>query len=336
MNRTVSILTLWSNQGWEDAVKTLLRGCGWLSAAIVAVGLFMPMEGRAADPATCHKVRMAEPGWTDLALTTGVASVLLKSLGYAPQSQVLGIEVIYQALKHGQLDLFLGYWDPAMQVYYKPYEADGSVETVKQNLDGAKFTFAVPAYVYEAGVHDFADLAAHADKFDRKMYGIEPGSNTIMETIIKTNAFGLGDWKLVESSEQGMLAQVRRAVAKKDWILFLGWAPHPMNVDIDMRYLTGGDEYYGPNYGGATVHTQVRKGYLAECPNIAKLIDNLTFTIDLENVGMSYILDQNASPTDAAKELIRKNPDVLDRWLVGVQTVDGKDGEAAVKAALGL
>lgn len=204
------------------------------------------------------------------------------------------------------------------------------------NLEGAKFTFAVPTYVYDAGVHDFADLAAHADKFDHKMYGIEPGSNTIMENIIKANAFGLGNWKLVELSEQGMLAQVRRSAEKKDWIVFLGWAPHPMNVDIDMRYLTGGDDYYGPNYGGATVHTQVRKGYLAECPNIAKLVDNLTFTVDLENVGMGYILDENASPMDAARQLIAKHPDLLDRWLAGVQTADGAEGEAAVKANLGL
>jgi glycine betaine/proline transport system substrate-binding protein len=314
----------------------LVRDCGLAVLALVAAGMLAPVAGSAAEPASCHKVRMAEPGWTDLALTTGITSVLLKGLGYEPQSDVLGIEVIYQAMKHGQLDLFMGYWDPAMEVYYKPYQQDGSVETVKQNLEGAKFTFAVPTYVYDAGVHDFADLAAHADKFDHKMYGIEPGSNTIMENIIKANAFGLGDWKLVESSEQGMLAQVRRSAEKKDWIVFLGWAPHPMNVDIDMRYLTGGDDYYGPNYGGATVHTQVRKGYLAECPNIAKLVDNLTFTVDLENVGMGYILDENASPTDAARQLIAKHPDLLDRWLAGVQTADGAEGEAAVKASLGL
>ncbi|HET6620517.1 MAG TPA: choline ABC transporter substrate-binding protein [Dongiaceae bacterium] len=307
-----------------------------LLAASSALALLAIGTAQAAEPASCQKVRMAEPGWNDLAFTTGVAAVLLDGLGYQTKSDVLGIEVIYASLKNKDLDTFLGYWDPAMEVYYKSYREDGSVETIKQNLEGAKYTFAVPQYVYDGGVHDFADLAKHADKFDRKMYGIEPGSNTIMEQIIKENRFGLGDWKLVESSEQGMLAQVRKAVPKKEWILFQGWAPHPMNNEIPMAYLTGGDEWYGPNYGGATVHTQVRKGYVAECPNVGALLDNLTFTLALENEGMGYIIDDSMPPKDAAKKALLAHPELLPQWLAGVTTFDGKDGLAAVKDSLGL
>jgi len=300
-------------------------------AALLAPGLTL-----AADPESCATVRMAEPGWNDLAFTTGVAGVLLEGLGYKTKSDVLGIDVIYAAMKNKDLDVFLGYWDPAMEVYYKPYREDGSVETIRQNLEGAKYTFAVPQYVYDSGVHDFADLAKHADKFDRKMYGIEPGSNTIMEQIIKENRFDLGDWKLVESSEQGMLAQVKKSVPKQDWILFQGWAPHPMNADIPMAYLTGGDEWYGPNYGGATVHTQVRKDYLAECPNVGALLNNITFTLDLENEGMSHIINDSAPPVEAAKKVILAHPEVLTEWLASITTIDGKDGLAAVKDSLGL
>ncbi|HWT97042.1 MAG TPA: choline ABC transporter substrate-binding protein [Terriglobales bacterium] len=306
-----------------------------LSMAVgVTTGLSVP--ARAADPTACAKIHMAEPGWNDLAFTTGVASVLLKGLGYSPKSDVLGLEVIYQSLKNGDLNLFLGYWDPAMVDYYKPYKADGSVETVHQNLTGAKFTFAVPHYVYEAGVHDFADLAKYADKFDHKMYGIEPGSNQIMQDIIKQNAFGLGDWKLVESSEQGMLAEVRRAVPKQKWVLFLGWAPHPMNTEFAMDYLTGGDKYFGPDFGGATVHTQVHKGFMQQCPNVAQLLNNLTFDIPTENTGMGYIINDSLKPTDAATKVLKANPQLLDPWLKGVTTIDGKDGLTAVKAELGL
>jgi len=290
----------------------------------------------ADDPGACTKIHMAEPGWNDLAFTTGVASVLLKDLGYSPKSDVLGLEVIYQSLKNGDLNLFLGYWDPAMVDYYKPYKADGSVETVHQNLTGAKFTFAVPHYVYEAGVHDFADLAKHADQFGHKMYGIEPGSNQIMLDMTKQNAFGLGDWKVVESSEQGMLAEVKRAVAKKQWILFLGWAPHPMNTEIAMDYLSGGDKFYGPDFGGATVHTQVHKGFTQQCPNVGHLLNNLTFDIPTENTGMGYIINDSMKPADAARKVLKANPQLLEPWLQGVTTIDGKDGLAAVKAELGL
>jgi glycine betaine/proline transport system substrate-binding protein len=304
--------------------------------AISALALLAAGGARAADPESCATVRMAEPGWNDLAFTTGVAGVLLEGLGYQTRSDVLGIEVIYASLKNKDLDVFLGYWDPAMEVYYKPYRENGTVETIKQNLEGAKYTFAVPQYVYDAGVHDFADLAKHADKFDRKMYGIEPGSNTIMEQIIKENRFDLGGWELVESSEQGMLAQVKKSLPKQQWILFQGWAPHPMNADIPMAYLAGGDEWYGPNYGGATVHTQVRKGYVAECPNVGALLNNLAFTLELENEGMGHLINDSAPPTEAAKKVILAHPELLTEWLAGVTTIDGRDGLAAVKDSLGL
>ena len=306
---------------------------------VAAASLLMVLgasQAQAAEPQSCRQVRMAEPGWNDLAFTTGVASVLLQGLGYEPKSDVLGIEVIYASLKNKDLDAFLGYWDPAMEVYYASYREDGSVETIQQNLEGAKYTFAVPQYVHDAGVRDFADLAKHADKFGRKMYGIEPGSNTIMEQIIKENRLGLGDWELVESSEQGMLTQVKKAVLKQEWILFQGWAPHPMNAEIPMAYLSGGDEWYGPNYGGATVHTQVRKGYVAECANVGRLLNNLAFTLELENEGMGYLINEALSPNDAARKAIVAHPDLLAAWLAGVTTFDGKDGLSAVKDSLGL
>ena len=306
---------------------------------VAAASLLMVLgasQAQAAEPQSCRQVRMAEPGWNDLAFTTGVASVLLQGLGYEPKSDVLGIEVIYASLKNKDLDAFLGYWDPAMEVYYASYREDGSVETIQQNLEGAKYTFAVPQYVHDAGVRDFADLAKHADKFGRKMYGIEPGSNTVMEQIIKENRLGLGDWELVESSEQGMLTQVKKAVLKQEWILFQGWAPHPMNAEIPMAYLSGGDEWYGPNYGGATVHTQVRKGYVAECANVGRLLNNLAFTLELENEGMGYLINEALSPNDAARKAIVAHPDLLAAWLAGVTTFDGKDGLSAVKDSLGL
>jgi glycine betaine/proline transport system substrate-binding protein len=218
----------------------------------------------------------------------------------------------------------------------KPYREDGSVETLGVNLEGAKYTFAVPTYVWDAGVKDFADLHKFADKFGKKMYGIEPGSNQLMFDIIKDPKFSLTGWDVVESSEQGMLAEVKRKVAAQDWIVFQGWAPHPMNNDIKLAYLTGGDAYYGADFGAATVHTQVRKGYLQECPNVAKLLGNLTFNVPMENVGMGYLIQDGMAPVDAATKVLKADPQVLDPWLAGVTTLDGQDGAAAVKRSLGL
>ena len=304
------------------------------TAALVILATSTP--GFAADPESCKFVRLAEPGWNDLAFTTGIAMSLLKGLGYEPKSQLLGIDVIYTSLKNKDLDVFLGYWDPAMVAYYKPYKEDGSVETVRTNLEGAKYTFAVPSYAWEAGVRDFSDLHKFADQFDRKLYGIEPGSNQLMLDAIKDPALGLDGWEVVESSEQGMLSQVARKTRDKSSIVFQGWAPHPMNTEFDIKYLTGGDKFYGPNFGAATVSTQVRKGYLQECPNVAKLLNNLAFDVGYENRGMAYIMNDGLEPEQAALKAIKDEPQRLEAWLAGVSAFGGQAGLPAVKTSLGL
>jgi glycine betaine/proline transport system substrate-binding protein len=290
----------------------------------------------AAEPESCATVRLAEPGWNDLALTTGAAAVVLEGLGYGVETNLLGVEVIYQSLKENELDVFLGYWDPAMQTYAAPYEAEGSVERLRVNLDDAKYTFAVPSYVAEAGVKDFKDLARFADEFGKEMHGIEPGSNQLMFDVIADPAFTLDGWNVVESSETAMLLEVQRKVEREEFVVFQAWAPHPMNTAFDLVYLTGGDAHYGPDFGAATVSTQVRKGYKAECPNVGKFLQNLAFEIEFENEGMGFLINEGLDPRDAGRKIVLAHPEVLDGWLEGVTTRDGQPGAAAVKAALGL
>lgn len=128
-----------------------------------------------------------------------------------------------------------------------------------------------------------------------------------------------------------MLAQVKRLSAKAEPIVFLGWEPHPMNANFDLTYLEGGDDFFGPDLGGATVHTNTRAGFVEECPNVGKLLTNLEFTLAMENEIMGAILDDGEEPRDAATAWIKANPDVLDTWLDGVTTVDGGDAMAAAK-----
>ena len=182
----------------------------------------------------------------------------------------------------------------------------------------------------------YYDLAKYKDNFKGKIYGIEPGNdgNRLIQDMIDQNAFDLKGFKLVESSEAGMISQVTRAAKRDQWIAFLGWAPHPMNANIDMKYLSGGDDFFGPNYGGASVFTNVRKGYLQDCPNVGQLVQNLSFTLEMENQIMGAILDDGQKPAVAAKTWLQANQGVLDAWLKGVTTKDGGDAIKAVKASL--
>ena len=152
--------------------------------------------------------------------------------------------------------------------------------------------------------------------------------------MIAAGQFGLAGFELVESSEQGMLAEVDRKTGAGQPIVFLGWEPHPMNANFKLTYLAGGDEVFGPDFGGAIVATNTRKGYVAECPNQGKFLQNLVFSLPMENEIMGAILNDGADPADAAKAWLAANPDAWKPWLDGVTTKDGGDAVAAVEAAL--
>jgi glycine betaine/proline transport system substrate-binding protein len=309
------------------------------TAAILAVGLAGTAGSSfAAEPESCKKVRFSDVGWTDITATTAVASVLLEALGYEPEVQVLSVPVTYTSLKNKDIDVFLGNWMPTMEADIKPYREDGSVETLGANLEGAKYTLAVPKYTYEAGLKDFADIAKFREQLGSRIYGIEPGNdgNRLIIDMVDKDTFGLKGFEVVESSEQGMLAPVARAEKDGEPVVFLGWEPHPMNANFKLTYLSGGDDIFGPNFGGATVFTNVRAGYTTECPNVGKLITNLKFSLPMENEIMGKILNDGQEPDVAATEWIKANPAAIEPWLAGVTTKDGAEGLPAVKTALGL
>ncbi|EPF2682447.1 choline ABC transporter substrate-binding protein [Vibrio vulnificus] len=280
----------------------------------------------------CQTVRFADVGWTDITATTAVTSQLLKGMGYQTKTDLLSVPVTYSSMANGDVDVFLGNWMPTMEGDIAKYRDSGEVETVKANLEGAKYTLAVPKYVYEQGVQSFADISKYADKFKNRIYGIEPGNdgNRLIQSMIDQNAFDLKGFSLVESSEAGMVSQVARAVRRNQWIVYLGWAPHPMNSNVEMVYLSGGDDFFGSNYGGANVYTNVREGYLSACPNVGQLLQNLTFSLEMENQLMEAILNQKEKPAKAALNWLKQHPEQIKTWLEGVKTLEGKPAAQAV------
>ena len=288
--------------------------------------------------ADCDEVVFSDVGWTDITATTAAASVMLDALGYDTETKVLSVPVTYTALSKGDGDVFLGNWMPTMEADIAPYRDDGSVETLKANLEGAKYTLAANKAAADLGIADFADIAAHKDALEGKIYGIEPGNdgNRLIMDMISANAFALDGFEVRESSEQGMLAQVGRATGRDEPIVFLAWEPHPMNANYKLTYLTGGDEYFGPDLGGATVYTNTRAGYVDECPNVGKLLTNMEFSLAMENEIMGAILNDGTDTDDAATAWMAANTDAVMAWLDGVTTLDGGDASAAVKSALGM
>ena len=265
------------------------------TAAISAIALC----AASAAWAECDTVVMSDVGWTDITTTTATAKHVLEALGYEVDVKILSVPVTFASLESDDVDVFLGNWMPAQSAAIGPYIESGEIEAINVNLEGTKYTLAVPAYTYEKGLQSYGDIAKFAEELEGKIYGIEPGNegNAYLVSLIEENKMGLGDadFEVVESSEQGMLAQVARAYDDQEDVVFLGWEPHPMNANFELKYLPGGEDFFG---GEGVVHTVTRQGYSEECPNV--------------------------------------NADGLDTWLDGVTAKDGSDAKAAVSAALGL
>jgi glycine betaine/proline transport system substrate-binding protein len=319
-----------------NAWRAFRRSAEAFILALLALGAVgSAAAGTAPEPQACRGVRLADAGWTDVTVTTALLSTVLHNLGYQPSTTLLSVPVTFAVMKSRNIDVFLGNWMPAQTRDLQPYLEDGSVAVVRANLTGAKYTLAVPAYAYDAGLRSFADIAHFGAQLGHSIYGIEPGNdgNHHILTLIEHDSYGLGNFHLIESSEQGMLAQVERAVRTHTPIVFLAWDPHPMNLRFDIRYLPGGDAAFGANFGGASVYTLARAGYLAQCPNLGRLLKNLEFSLKGESEVMDAILNRHQLPQAAAVNWLNAHPAAVATWLEGVSTFGGRPPREAERAA---
>lgn len=298
-------------------MKTVLSCCLLVLASHTAL---------AAEPTECKAVRLGVVNWTDVIATSAMTQVLLDGLGYETKQTSASQQIIFAGIRDKRLDLFLGYWNPIMTRTITPFVDAKQVKVLdKPSLEDARATLAVPTYLADQGLKTFADIATFEKQLGGKIYGIEPGSgaNTQIKEMIEKNQFGLGKFQLVESSEAGMLSAVSRAVKRKEAIVFFGWAPHPMNVNQDMTYLSGSQDALGPDEGRATVWTVTAPDYASRCPNVSKLLSNLSFSAADESRMMQPLLDHQ-DPLESAKKWLKEHPQDQQRWLEGVTTFDGR------------
>lgn len=287
----------------------------------------------AAEDASCKNVRMGVVNWTDVIATSAMAQTLLDGLGYKTKQTSASQQIIFAGLRDKRLDMFLGYWNPIMNQSITPF-VDAKQVTVlaEPSLKDAKAMLAVPTYMADKGLKSFADIATFEKELGGRIYGIEPGSgaNTQIKTMIEKNQFGLGKFQLVESSEAGMLSAVTRAVKRNEPIVFFGWTPHPMNINQDMTYLTGSEDALGPDEGRATVWTVTAPDYASRCPNVSRLLSNLTFSAEDESRMMQPLLDHKDAQA-SARQWLKDHPQDQQRWLEGVTTIDGKPAAGNLK-----
>ena len=283
-----------------------------------------------------NEVRFGTVDWPEAIAKTHVAATVVEALGYETEIEELSVPAVFEGLERGNIDVFVEAWFPTMQPNLDAIDPD-SVESAAINLPEATFSVAVNKPACDAGVRSHEDLNDFASRFEEDgqptIFGIEPGNdgNQVVLDMIASDTYSLGDWRLVESSTDGMLAEVERRTREGKWVAFTGWEPHWMNNRYEMCLLEDPDEAWG---GKSRVETLVNKEFPEEHPELYEFLKQMKVDREIQAELIDLIDNSGEEPEEVALQWLRANPRVAARWLEGVSAADGTDGFEALRRHL--
>lgn len=283
------------------------------TVTLISASLVLPISAFSAEQKT---IKIGWTAWSDAEAVTNIAKQILEQkLGYKVELLMTDIGLQYQGVAKGNLDIMLMSWLPTT---HKAYWDKLSSEVVDMGIiyDNAKLGWAVPTYIPASEVKTIEDLKKPQvkERLKGSIQGIDPGAGLMRasETAIKT--YGLDGYKLLASSDAGMIVSLDRAVKKKDWIVVTTWTPHWMFSKYQIRYL---EDPKGALGGAEAIHAVSRKGFDKDFVKAAAFIKNFKISIkDLESVMMKA---KGSSYEKEAAAYIKNNPDVVKGWLKDAQ-----------------
>ncbi|MBU9714855.1 glycine betaine ABC transporter substrate-binding protein [Evansella tamaricis] len=247
--------------------------------------------------------------WTSTIPPTHIAKEILEDLGYTVELQSADPGAIYTGLHRGDLDVFMDAWLPDMHANY--------MERFGENIDDVAVSYAegelgwvIPEYV--EGINSISDLRGNEGMFDNKVFGIEEGAGMTDSGRALIESYDL-DLTYVASSEAGMLSEARRHISSGDPVLFLGWRPHPMFADWELRVLEEDEEEFHPT---SEVHILTTNGLDERAPEVYEFFSNWSFDVsDVEN--MIVQLDEGISEEEVARQWIEENQEKVNEMTNG-------------------
>ncbi|MCK0715112.1 glycine betaine ABC transporter substrate-binding protein [Chromohalobacter sarecensis] len=298
------------------------------------LGLSLPMLAQAQST----PIRMVVPPWPGVTVKTEILSQLLDTLGYSSKQIEMGATVGYKTMETGDSDIMLAGWMPAQKESYDAAMKAGAIVDVVNNVSGARMGFAVPGYVYDAGITsaEQLDQPENRERFGAEYYSIESGAQAsiMVHDAAEADIYGLQDWQILDSSTPAMLSEVDAAYNAKKWIAFYGWTPHWMAIKYDMHILDDPEEVYGENQGRSEVRTIVRTGYADENSNIMQLLKQFKLTANEQSQFISAYSLNERPKTEVAHEWLVQHPQRVAEFLKGVKTRDGKSAQKAYEESL--
>lgn len=250
----------------------------------------------------------------------GVANITTTNVDPAPG---------WVGLQKGSLDFLTEVNLPNQQTFAD--KAKATTQLVSQTYGGATQGWFVPKYLVQSGgaaqgltsVSQLAD-ASWAKKVGGTLYDDDPGWVTTTENTARIKAFGL-KLKHVTSSDAALVAQVERAYARKQPILFYFYHPHWLFQKLDLVQLKEPKPYTSTCFtsGGPSdcaiptlsAWTAENKDLVTKAPKFAALLKKFQISLsDLEQL----LAENNAkgsTPAQLASEWVKAHASEIDQWV---------------------
>ncbi|MFD4557179.1 ABC transporter permease/substrate binding protein [Streptomyces sp. NPDC058469] len=301
---------------WNYRPRPAFAVIGVVVLALVAsgIGVFGSSSGTKATSATDvgkgKNITIGYIPWDEGIASTFLWKEILEERGYKVTTTQYAAGPLYTGLATGQVDFQTDSWLPTTHAeYWKKYGKQ--LDDLGSWYGSTSLELTVPSYVKD--VNTLADLKTHASEFGGKITGIEPSAG--MMGLLKTKVlkeYGLqGSYDVVDGSTPAMLAELKRAYAKKQPIVVTLWSPHWAYSDYKLKKLTDPKNAWGKGDG---VHTVARKGFAADNPDVGKWLKDFRMT-ESQLTGLEAQIQKSGKggEQDAVRSWLKQHPGLVDQ-----------------------
>ncbi|MFF5937618.1 ABC transporter permease/substrate binding protein [Streptomyces sp. NPDC012508] len=301
---------------WSHRPQPVTALVGVVVLALVAGGMGFLGGGAASTTAGGEdighgkKITMGYIPWDEGIASTFLWKELLERRGYEVDAKQLEAGALYTGMAGGQIDFETDSWLPVTHAqYWEKYQ--NKLEDLGSWYGPTSLELSVPSYM--KGIDSLDDLKGRSGEFKGRIIGIEPSAG--MMGILKDkvlNEYGLkGEYKVVDGSTPGMLAELKRAYDKKEPVVVTLWSPHWAYSTYDLKKLKDPKGTWGKGDG---VHTLARKGFTADNPEVGAWLKNFELTEkQLTDLEAAIQKTGKGKEQEAVRGWLEKNPGLAEK-----------------------
>lgn len=296
------------------------------STAMLLSMLVLLLLGLSA-PAHAQKiVRLSYVEWSEtVAATHMVKTVIQEKLGLECEIVPMTADRMWAAVAAGTVDGMVAAWLPTTHGHFYEQYKDQIVD-LGPNLVGTQIGLVVPditvgrqtaasgqrnaPYIQAQTI---GDLKQYADRFNRRIIGIDPEAGIMKKTREAMRAYGLYNYELIKGSEVSMTAELSNAIRKQKWIVVTGWVPHWKFARWKLRFLEDPKNVFGAK---EKIHTIVRTGLQQDMPDVYRFLDQFNWAPeDLEQLMIWIQEDDGMFPGEKALRYMRFHSEQVESWV---------------------